>query len=121
MTTPSFRQFDDTIRTSPEDADCGQRQRDEKTLESPGPTEGHKNWILVEGCLSHGFVSLVGTKTKIDAEEHEYKKREDLESQAGDHDVIANIGRLVVVRRSRGKSSPSSLEKERNEIAWNEL
>ena len=39
-----------------------------------------------------------GVDGKVRAEQHEDQQREDLEGETGDHDVVASVGGLILVR-----------------------
>ena len=118
---PALTQLRDSVHASPEDADRSERQCADEALEPQAPTHLHKDRVLVEGVLTHGPVALVTPEREVHAENHKDEKRDDLDGQPGDHDVVASIGILARVRGRGGDSTTSSLEQQGPEIAWNEL
>ena len=118
---PALTQLRDSVHASPEDADRSERQCADEALEPQAPTHLHKDRVLVEGVLTHGPVALVTPEREVHAENHKDEKRDDLDGQPGDHDVVASIGVLARVRGRGGDSTTSSLEQQGPEIAWNEL
>ena len=78
-------------------------------------------WILIECGFAHGLLATVGAESEVDAEDHEHGEGEDLEGEAGYHDVVAYFGVFVGVRFCGSDAPACGLEEEREDVAWDEL
>lgn len=95
---PALAQLGDAEDAAPEDADGAERQRAEEALEEPRVADGGHAGGLVEGGVAEAPVPPPGVEGEVGRAEHEHEHREDLERQPRDHDVVAGLDRLVVVR-----------------------
>ncbi len=118
---PPLPELDNPVHGAPKDAHGGQSQRRQEALESPALAQRGEDGALVEGSLAHGVEALTRLDAEVDAEHHEDEEREDLESEAGDHDVVAGVRALALVRGGRGKAAAGSLQQEAEEITGDEL
>ena len=119
--SPALAQLRNSVHASPEDADRGEGQGGHETLEFPAGSGLNEDGVLIEGVLAHGLVAPISSEGKIHTEAHENKKREDLERQPGNHDVVTRVRGLAGVRGGGGDSTTSSLKEKRAQIAGYEL
>ena len=118
---PALAQLRHAEDAPPEDADGAERQGAEEALEEPRVADGGDAGGLVEGGVAELLVAPPRVEGEVGRAEHEHEHGEDLEGQAGDHDVVAGLDGLVVVRGYGSHGATNSLQDEREDIARDEL
>ena len=119
MATPALTQLGNTIHTPREDAQRRKRQRDDKPAELEAGAE-----LRVGGIEGAGGTKLVdaapGADGEVGAEDDEDEQRRALEAQAGEHDVVAGLRVLALVRGRRRHAAAQRLQHQREEVARDE-
>ena len=119
MATPALAQLRNTIHTPREDAQRRKRQRDDKPAELEAGAE-----LRVGGIEGAGGTKLVdaapGADGEVGAEDDEDEQRRALEAQAGEHDVVAGLRVLALVRGRRRHAAAQRLQHQREEVARDE-
>ena len=118
---PALCQLRDTIHGPPEDADGSQAQGADEAFEAPGAAQLDVHGVLVEGAVAEGVEAAARAERKIEAQGHEDGEREDLEGEAGDHDVVAGDGGCATVAGAGGEAATGGLEDETQKIAGDKL
>ena len=71
----------------------------------------------IERGVTHAVRAHDGPDGEVGAKEHEDQEGEDLESQTGDHDMVARFGVLVGVGGCGGHAAAEGLEDEGEDVA----
>src|SRR3569833_630783 len=120
LAVPAVGELGDAVDAAPEDADGGQGQGGEEAAEHLGVADAADGLVLVEGGVAEAAVAQDGVDGEVERDGHEDDEGEDLEGEAGDHDVVARVARAAVVRGHRGHAAARGLQHERDDIAGDE-
>ena len=115
---PSLAELGDTVDGPDEDAQRGEGQREEEKLE--GRARSQLGVRRVQRIRTQGLVSSHRFDGKVDTETNEDQKSADLESQAGNHDVVAVVGTFVLMAGDAGHCASDGLEEERDHVTRDE-
>ena len=118
---PAAAQLGDAEDAAPEDGEGGEGQGGEEAAELLGAAHADEHGVLVEGGGAEGAVAAERVDGEVGRDGDEDEQSEDLEGQAGDHDVVARLDGLVLVRGDGGHAATDCLEDEGDDVAGDEL
>lgn len=118
---PALGQLRDTEARPPEDGNGADRERDHDGLEHEPLTDGLGRLGLLEpGVGSVGLFAVADPEEELARHGEEDGEDEDLEGETGDHDVVAHVEEVDVVRGG-GDATSRGLEDKRDDVAGDEL
>jgi len=119
MATPALAQLRNTIHTPREDAQRRERQRDDKAPKLEAGAELRVSRI--EGAGGTELADAApGADGEVGAEDDEDEQGGALEAEAGEHDVVAGLRVLALVRGRRRHAAAQRLQHQREEVARDE-
>jgi hypothetical protein len=116
---PPLAQLRDTVHAPREDAQRRERQRHQESPEQPAAPQLVVPWVQ-RLLLAQRADAAPGLERKVAREQDEDEQREDLEAEAGEHDVVAGRGAAILVRRDRCHATARRLQDEREKVADDE-
>lgn len=120
--SPPFAQLGNAKGRPPEDAKGRQRQGAQKQLEAQRVAHGSHGGALVKGVVAPKLaLASPRAQGKVDRGDDEEEDGGHLEGESGNHDVGAQVGRVVVVRGHGGDGASEGLKNERDDVAGDEL
>jgi len=121
MSTPALTKLRHSVHASPEYTNGAQRQRSQESLKLPFRAQRYENGVLIERIRAKRLIALVRVQGEVHAYDHKDEQRKDLEGETCDHDIVADIWILVLVRGGRSSAATCSLQQKTYEIAGDEL
>lgn len=118
---PPLRQLRNSIHRSPENANRSQCQCRKKSLERGGSSQGDEHGVLVHGGSAELAVARVCAPCEIEGQADKGEEGHDLEGQARDHDVVAELGIFACVGFGGGDAAAGGLEEEGDDVAGDKL
>jgi hypothetical protein len=109
---PAIAQLSNSVHRAPEDTDSCERQRSNEALEHPASTGRNHGRVLAESCVAKFSMSPHCVDDEVDRADHKNEQREDLEREAGNHDIIPWNDRCVVFPRNGCDPTASALQKQ---------